>query len=175
MLTSRRSFSPEERDKIAEMVEEFYGSFITKAAEGRGVEPEVIDRVARGRVWTGSQAMEVGLVDEVGGFRTALALAKTRAGIAEDEEVSLVVLPEQYTLLDELLGTAGTSSRAASRTSPATVARAARGGPAVDGGLGAVVAAMPELGQPLGQFLQAVPLLNSGTPLALMPYALTVH
>jgi protease IV len=176
LLTVSRAYTPEERDKIAEMVEDFYSSFISKAAQGRGVEPEEIDRVARGRVWTGAQALEVGLVDEVGGFRAALEVAKLKAGIEPDQEVSLVILPEQYTLLDELLGSRGLSSNAADRTGWDTAAAASWNRyPQVDGGLGALATALPELGQPLGQFLAAVPLLTSGVPLALMPYSLTLH
>jgi len=176
LLTTSRAYTPEERDKIAEMVEDFYSSFISKAAQGRGVEPEEIDRVARGRVWTGAQALEVGLVDEVGGFRAALEVAKQKAGIEPDQEVSLVILPEQYTLLDELLGTKGASSSAADRTGRnAAAASPWARRPQVDGGLGALAAALPELGQPLGQFLHAVPLLASGAPVAMMPFSLTLH
>ncbi len=176
MLTSSRPYTPEERDVIAEAIEEFYQSFITKAAQGRGVEPEEIDRVARGRVWTGSQAAEIGLVDQVGGFRVALDAAKQRAGIAPDQEVSLVVLPEQYTLLDEILGVTGASSRAAGHGGAgASAALRSLRTPPGEGGLAALTMATPELGQPLRQFVHALPLLSSGVPVAMMPYSLTLH
>jgi protease IV len=154
LLASSRSFTPEERAKLEEMVVDFYNTFITKAAEGRGVEPAEIDHVARGRVWTGAQALEVGLVDELGGFREALDVAKELAGIDPDDEVSLVVLPVQRTLLEELLDAPGSVSIE------------------VDGPLHAL---LPEAGDALDQLLTAAPLLGSGEPVAMLPYAIAVE
>jgi protease-4 len=56
--------------------------------------------VAQGRVWTGRQAKEVGLVDELGGLRTAMSLAKQRAHLPADQDVELVVYPRPRTLLE---------------------------------------------------------------------------
>ena len=88
--------------KLSEFVDEFYGAFISKAADGRNVAPATIHDVAQGRVWTGEQALAVGLVDQLGGFRTALDIAKEKAGLAE-EEVTLVLYPRQPTFLQQLL------------------------------------------------------------------------
>jgi protease-4 len=71
----------------------FYDQFVEKVAEARHSSPEKIDQIAQGRVWTGRQAKEVGLVDELGGLQVAVAAAKQRARIAADEEVELVVYP----------------------------------------------------------------------------------
>ncbi len=155
LLASSRTFTPEERAKLEEMVADFYNTFITKAAEGRGVETEEIDRVARGRVWTGTQALEVGLVDQVGGFRDALAVAKELAGIDPDDEVSLVVLPVPRTLLEEMLDAPGGS---------VTIE--------VDGPLREL---LPAAGDALDQLLAAAPLLGSGEPVAMLPYAIAVE
>jgi protease-4 len=93
-------FSTEQRAKVQEYMDDFYRTFITKVAAARDKTPEEIDRVARGRVWSGAQALERGLVDELGGLDRAVALAKDRAGIAEDEDVELVVYPQRRTLYE---------------------------------------------------------------------------
>jgi protease-4 len=77
---------------------------VERAAEARQMPPEKVDQVAQGRVWTGRQAKSVGLVDQLGGLYTAIALAKERAHIPAEEEVELVVYPRQrsfYELLSE--------------------------------------------------------------------------
>ena len=155
LLTSARPFTEEERGKMEQMVEEFYFSFITKAAEGRGREDSEIDRLAQGRVWTGMQAHEVGLVDQLGGFRTALQVAKELSGIDADEEVSLVVLPEQRTMFEEFFGGPSASFKPSSRSTVGT--------------------AIPAIDRSLQQFLAVAPLLSSGAPLAMMPFHIEVE
>jgi protease-4 len=90
------------RAKLSEFIDEFYGGFITKAAQGRGVTPAAVHAVAQGRVWTGRQAHELGLVDELGSMRTAIAIAKEKAGIEGD--VTLVLRPLRPTFFEQLLG-----------------------------------------------------------------------
>ena len=80
-----RPFTPDERAKVEEQMQAIYDAFVEKAAAGRNTTPEQIDAIAQGRVWTGQQAKELGLVDELGGLERALALAKERAKIAADE------------------------------------------------------------------------------------------
>ena len=70
-----------------------YDTFVEKAAAGRNTTPERIDAIAQGRVWTGAQGKQIGLVDELGGLERALAVAKQRAKIAPDSEVEIVVYP----------------------------------------------------------------------------------
>ena len=95
-----RPFTPDERKKVGELMQATYDSFVEKAAAGRNTTPERIDAIAQGRVWTGKQAKELGLVDELGGLDKALALAKERAKIAASSEVELVVFPPKKTLFD---------------------------------------------------------------------------
>jgi protease IV len=71
----------------------FYSDFIERVAEGRGMTVDAVDAVARGRVWTGADALEHGLVDELGGLRTAIARAKVLAGLEPDDHVRLVSYP----------------------------------------------------------------------------------
>ena len=71
----------------------FYTDFIERVAQGRNMTVEAVDAIARGRIWTGADALEHGLVDELGGLRTAIARAKVLAGLAPDADVRLVGYP----------------------------------------------------------------------------------
>jgi protease-4 len=95
-------FTPDQRAKLMAYMESFYDGFVRKAAESRQRTPAQIDAVAQGRVWTGLQARDRGLVDELGGLDRAVAIAKERAGIPADEEVELVSYPPRRTLVEAL-------------------------------------------------------------------------
>ena len=77
-----------------------YDAFVEKAAAGRNTTPEKIDAIGQGRVWTGRQAKQLGLVDELGGLERALALAKERVGIPQDAGVELVVYPPRKSIYE---------------------------------------------------------------------------
>ena len=97
-------FSEAERAKVQEHVDAIYEQFVTKAAEGRQTTRDRLHEVAQGRVWTGRQALEHGLIDEVGGLGRAIALAKEKAGIDPGDEVELVIYPRPkgfFELLEE--------------------------------------------------------------------------
>jgi len=86
-------FTPEQQaDREAE-ADLFYADFVERVAEGRNLSAEAVDAVARGRIWTGADALDRGLVDELGGFRTAVRRAMVLAGLDEDAEVRLVSYP----------------------------------------------------------------------------------
>lgn len=95
-----RRFTPDERARVEEQMQATYELFLTRVAEGRQSTRDKIDAVAQGRVWTGRQARELGLVDELGGLDRAIALAKDRAKIDADASVSLVVYPARRSLYD---------------------------------------------------------------------------
>ena len=101
-----RRFTPEERTKIQESMQLVYDQFIERTAAARHMTPEKVDEIAQGRVWTGEQAKQLGLVDELGGLYKAIDLAKQRARIDAGEEVQLVVYPPRRSfyqvLADEL-------------------------------------------------------------------------
>ena len=88
-----RPYNESELKKITEQLDEFYQQFVERAAESRHSTPEKIDRLAQGRVWTGSQARENGLVDELGGLDQAIAVAKARANIDAGSSVEIVPFP----------------------------------------------------------------------------------
>jgi protease IV len=103
MNSTARPFNASERKKLEEQLQAFYDQFVEKVAESRHSTPEKIDAIAQGRVWTGRQAKQNGLVDELGGLDRAVAIAKQRAKIS-DNDVELVVYPPRksfYELFSE--------------------------------------------------------------------------
>lgn len=84
MFTVTRRFSDEEWARVSTWLDRIYEDFTGKVAAGRGLTLEQVDRIARGRVWTGADAAANGLVDELGGLADATALARRRAGLGED-------------------------------------------------------------------------------------------
>jgi protease-4 len=95
-------WSESDRAHVRAQNEAFYREFVSKAAQGRRSTEEKIDAVAQGRVWTGEAALGVGLVDRIGGFDDAVALAKERAHIPAKKEVALVTLPARKGFLETL-------------------------------------------------------------------------
>jgi len=112
MYSPVRPFSPEERVRMVENMQATYDTFVEKAAQGRNTTPERIDAIGQGRVWTGRQAKEIGLVDELGGLERAVALAKQRAKIAQDTEVELIIYPPKKSFYDLLSDPLGSNDRA---------------------------------------------------------------
>ena len=98
-----RPYTPQERRRIEKLAEDMYQEFLRKVAAARKIELEQMDTVARGRVFTGEQAKQKGLVDELGGLERAVELAKQKAGIAPSERVELVPLPPPRSLFEILL------------------------------------------------------------------------
>ncbi|BBZ45791.1 signal peptide peptidase SppA [Mycobacterium parmense] len=92
-------FTPEQRAHREAEADLVYTDFIERAAEGRNLSVEAVDHVAQGRVWTGADALERGLVDELGGFRAAVRRAKVLAGLDEDTDVRVINYPAS-SLLD---------------------------------------------------------------------------
>jgi protease IV len=87
MFSTRRGFSDDERERLAATIDVIYDDFVAKVAQGRGRPLAEIESIARGRVWTGSDALGIGLVDELGGLRDAVRIARSRAGLSADAPV----------------------------------------------------------------------------------------
>ncbi len=101
IFSSTNDFSDEGRARFRDYLETFYAMFLERAAEGRGMSVEAMHEVAQGRVWTGTQALERGLVDDLGGLDVAIAKARELADV--EEETGILRLPQQRTLVDELM------------------------------------------------------------------------
>jgi protease-4 len=140
-------FTPGQRIKVQEMMQNVYDDFVEKAAESRKTTPEKLDAVAQGRVWTGQQARERGLVDALGGLDTAIAIAKERAKIPKDEDVELVVFTGRRSLYEALSEQLGSGASLLSVFGSRSDVRA----------IGAVTAPMR--------------LFKRGEPLTLLPFA----
>ena len=143
-----RPFTPDERKKIGDLMQATYDTFVEKAAAGRNSTPERIDAVAQGRVWTGKQAKELGLVDELGGLDRALEIAKERAKIAAGTEVELVVYPPKKSLLEVVAEPLGRTDSTGALTSLLGVRNA----------------------QAINAVTAPLRLFRRGEPLALMPH-----
>jgi protease IV len=87
MYSPRRGFSEDERARFASTIDAIYNDFVGKVAAGRRRPVAEIEAVARGRVWTGRDALEAGLVDELGALRDAVRIARERADLPEDAPV----------------------------------------------------------------------------------------
>lgn len=101
-----RPFTDAERKELEKKVGQFYDTFLSRVAAGRPLSKAQVDQVGRGRVWTGEQAKDRKLVDELGGIRQALEYARKQAGLSDSAPI--VELPEiQTSLLGQLLGVEG--------------------------------------------------------------------
>ena len=100
LFSSTSDFSDAERAKYQEFLDGFYQVFITKAAEGRNLTTEQIHQVAQGRVWTGSQALEHKLIDEIGGLNDAIERA---AQFIDADAYTVITIPQSKSVLEELL------------------------------------------------------------------------
>jgi protease-4 len=107
-----RAFTAAERRSLESSLRAFYDLFLDRVSTGRKMDKNSVDAVAQGRVWTGEQARENGLVDEVGGLRQALAHARRLGGLPSDAPI--VELPQfERSFLARVLGVPGITAEAA--------------------------------------------------------------
>ena len=86
-------FTPEQHAQVEAEADLFYDDFVQRVAQGRHLSVEAVEAVARGRIWTGADALDHGLVDELGGLRAAVRRAKVLAGLDQDAKVRLIGYP----------------------------------------------------------------------------------
>jgi protease-4 len=105
MFRETEPFTDEERAKFQSMIKSaYYDEFLPKVAQGRGRDVGYIDSIAQGRVWSGGQAKERGLVDEFGGLERAVEVAKELAKIPREKDVRRVIFPAPRTFFQEIFG-----------------------------------------------------------------------
>ena len=95
-------FSPSQAEAYRGQLQDIYDDFTTRVANGRDLPLERVKEIAKGRVWTGAQAKDIGLVDELGGIMTAINAAKKLAEIDADEDVRIKVFPRQKSIEDQI-------------------------------------------------------------------------
>jgi len=123
LLLGSRRLSPRTRRWLRADVRDAYQTFVGRVAEGRELTPEAVDAIGQGRVWTGAQAFDVGLVDALGGLRTAVLEAKSAVGLDADADVVLISYPPPKSLAEQIADALGASVRATlpSLSLPSTV------------------------------------------------------
>jgi len=152
MFRESEKFTPEERTKFEELIKHtYYDDFVPKVAKGRNKTPEYIDSVAQGRVWTGAQGRERGLVDEFGGLDRAVEVAKDLAKIPKDKGVHRVILPFPRTFIQELLSQ-GDETRVQAKQQQA------------------VLAALPEDTRRAVRFMTVFDRMKRGESMLIMPF-----
>jgi len=96
-----RKINPNERAVIQEGVEQIYDVFIGHVADGRKMEKANVDSIGQGRVWSGVNAKEIGLIDEFGGLEDAIEIAKKKAKITTD--IRIIEMPEKLPFFEQLI------------------------------------------------------------------------
>ncbi len=158
MFRETEKFSDSERAKFEDWIKTtYYGDFVPKVARGRNKDAQYIDSVGQGRVWTGAQAKDRGLVDEFGGLDRAVEVAKQLAKIPADKGVERVILPYPQTFLQELLsgGGADTTTEIEQRR--------------------AVMAALPEDARRAFRYMALMDKMKNGESMLLMPFDLRIR
>jgi protease IV len=102
LFWDQQNFTPAQRQSIQKGMQDTYNCFTQGVAEGRKMTVEAVDKIGRGRVWSGEQAKSLGLADELGGLNRAIAVAKQLAGIPAEKSVRIVRLPEEKTFFEQL-------------------------------------------------------------------------
>lgn len=109
MYSVTRSLDKRETEATQEQIEMIYDRFISIVSEGRGLSTERVDEIAQGRVWCGNEAIDINLVNEIGGLKDALDYAAVTAGLSSYRTVEY---PKAMTNLDKLMDNFGTASKA---------------------------------------------------------------
>ncbi|HZE73430.1 MAG TPA: signal peptide peptidase SppA [Pyrinomonadaceae bacterium] len=156
MFRETEKFSDSERQKFQEWINTtYYDDFVPKVARGRNKNVEYIDSVGQGRVWTGFQAKERGLVDEFGGLDRAVEVAKELAKIPADKGVQRVIFPYPRTFLQELFS---------GNDDPNTQIQQQR----------AIIAAMPEDARRAFRYMALLDRMKDGDSMLLMPFDIRI-
>ena len=156
MFRETEKFSPDERAKFEDWIKTtYYNDFVPKVAQGRSKDAAYIDSVGQGRVWTGSQGLEKGLVDEFGGLDRAVEVAKELAKIPKDKGVHRVILPYPRTFLQELFSEGDDTQTKVQQKE-------------------AVLAALPEDARRAVRYMALLDKMKTGDSMLLMPFDLRI-
>lgn len=103
LFSDEGGFSDKQRVLFSNQMGEFYERFLAKVAEGRKLTRDEVHAVAQGRVWTGNQGLEHGLVDDLGGLHRAITSAKWMLGLQETDKIAVTSFGEELSLLEKML------------------------------------------------------------------------
>jgi protease-4 len=110
MFTTTHDYNDTEWQRFEAWLDRVYADFTSKVAEGRHLPKEKVLEIAKGRIWTGEDAKAIGLVDELGGFDTAVQAVKKSINVADGDDINLKVFPKRKKLYELLLPRAAESS-----------------------------------------------------------------
>ncbi|HYR77078.1 MAG TPA: signal peptide peptidase SppA [Pyrinomonadaceae bacterium] len=162
MFRESEKFSDTERKKFEELIKNtYYDQFLPKVAKGRGKNAEYIDSIGQGRVWTGRQGKDNGLVDEYGGLDKAIEIAKQLAKIPADKSVQRVIRPQPPGFFEQLMSSGGEDD---SEQTSAEVKKQA-----------ALVAALPEDMRRTLRYMQVMDRAKHGEAIYMMPFDLRIR
>ena len=158
MFRESEKFSDAERAKFEEFLKNTYQDFITKVGKGRAKDPAYIDSIGQGRVWTGKQGKDNGLVDDYGGLDKAIEVAKQLAKIPSDKGVQRVIMPKPPTMLEQFLGNAEDAGETSADAKQQE----------------AVLSQLPQDVRESLRFAQLLDKARTGEPVYLMPFRLRI-
>jgi protease-4 len=102
--TGTHDYSPAEYERFQSALDRIYEDFTQKVAQGRSLDLEQVQKIARGRIWTGADALDIGLVDALGGYSVALDEVRRALGLGADAPLRIKTFPRQRGVLDQFLG-----------------------------------------------------------------------
>jgi protease IV len=103
MYSDQQNFTPAQQQVIEKMLSDVYTNFTHGVADGRKMKLSAVEQIAKGRVWSGEDAKQIGLVDDLGGLDRAVTVAKGLAHISATQSVQIVRMPKPKTLFDLFL------------------------------------------------------------------------
>ncbi len=161
MFRETEKFSDSERKKFQEFIGTTYDDFISKVGKGRAKEKTYIDSIGQGRVWTGRQGKDNGLVDEYGGLDKAIEIAKQLARIPAEQSIQRVIMPKPPGFLEQLMnsGDDGDADEASAQAKQQA----------------AVLAALPADARRALRYAQLLDRARSGEAIYLLPFDLKIR
>jgi len=155
-----KKWSDEEREVFQRSANFFYwDNFVPKVAQGRGRSVEQIHEVAQGRVWTGAQAKDKGLIDEFGGLNKAVEIAKQLANLPADKDVKRVIFPTPRPFLASIFGSGDDEVRVSAREKEQQ---------------DAIIKVLPKDLQKMFRYAALFENLKRGETMAMLPYDLEI-
>ena len=103
MYSMMRPLNAQEVESMQKSVNDIYDAFLENVASGRNMTTDAVNEIAQGRVWAGSDALKIGLVDEIGTLSDAVAFAAVAAGDADVDSWQITCLPKPQTLIEKLM------------------------------------------------------------------------
>src|SRR5260221_260497 len=161
MFRETEKFSDTEREKWQGFLGSTYDDFISKVGKGRGKEKSYTDSIGQGRVWTGSQGKERGLVDEYGGLDKAIEVAKQIAKIPADQSIQREIMPKPPSFFEQFMNSGEEGD------SDSTSAQAKQ--------QAAILAAMPVDVRRAVRYAQLLDRSRSGEAIYMLPFDLRIR